>query len=184
MNNQVLAVDINIPGIEVAIVDNEVNDVVPGTAQFESVDTNESAENLINSWAEAITKVHALRERPISNIGIAIPGPFDYENGISLMKNQKKFDALYEVNVKKSLAEKLGIDSRNIKMNNSTPCFLTGEVIKGAGRGYNNILAFTLNYGLGSAIYVNGKTEDAYLWNKPFKDQCSNFAGFKKRTIG
>jgi len=170
MSNQVLAVEINVPGIDVAIVDNDVNKVLPGTTQFESVDTNESAENLINSWADAITRVHALRQHPISNIGLAIPGPFDYENGISLMKNQKKFDSLYELNVKKMLADKLGIDPENIRMRNNTPCFLIGEVMKGAGKGYNSILGFTLNQGLGSASYSNGKVEDAHLWNKPFKD--------------
>jgi len=170
MNNQVLAVDINMPGIEVAIVDNDANTVLPGTAQFESVDCNETVENFIDSWAETITRVHALRETPISNIGIAIPGPFDYENGISLMTNQNKFESLYQVNVKKLLADKLGISPENIRMSNNGPCFLMGEVAKGSGRSYHNVLGFTLNQGLGSARYYDGKVHDAELWNKPFKD--------------
>jgi glucokinase len=37
-------------------------------------------------------------------IGIAMPGPFDYENGISLMLHGKFLD-IYNVNIKEELAK-------------------------------------------------------------------------------
>ncbi|MFD2163379.1 ROK family protein [Paradesertivirga mongoliensis] len=169
MDKHVFGVGINIPGIEVAIVDIEEKSIVSGFVS-ENVNCNESLETLIDSWASAIEKCSELNSLEISKIGIGIPGPFDYEKGISLMKGQGKFDALYQVNVKEKLAERLNIAPANITMENIAPCFLHGEVLVGAAKGYKNVLGFTLNYGLGSGRHHDGLTEDGLLWNKSYKD--------------
>jgi len=170
MSNQIVAVDINIPGIRAAIVDNDTKTIQAGTEISEKISADETLENFLDIWTKVITKVHSLRESPISKFGITIPGPFDYENGISLMHNQRKFESLYNVNVKELLAERLGISTLNIRMANPAPQSIKAEEMIGAAKGYKSILGFTLNYGLGSAHILNGVTHDAYLWNKPFKD--------------
>ena len=170
MNNQVVAVDINIPGIRAAIVDNNTNSIVPGTEVFVEISANETLENFLSTWTKVITDVHSRREVPISEFAITLPGPFDYENGVSLMHNQNKFESLYQLNVKNLIADRLGISPENIKMDNPAPRHIKAEELKGSGQGYKNILGFTLNYGLGSARVINGVGEDANLWNKPFKD--------------
>jgi len=170
MNNQIIGVDINIPGIRVGIVDNNTKSLVPGTEVFEKINANESVENFLDVWTKVITQVHSLRQVPISQFGITIPGPFDYQNGISLMHNQKKFESLYNLNVKNLLAERLGISPENIRMDNPAPRLIKAEQMIGSGQGYNNILGFTLSYGLGSAFVLDGVASDANLWNKPFKD--------------
>jgi len=169
MNTLIFGVEINIPGIDVAIVDVKEKSIVSGFVS-EVIDTNDTAENLLDAWAGAIKRCASYNSTELSSIGISIPGPFDYEKGISLMKNQQKFESLYQLNVKELLAERLDISPDNILMKNNTPCFLQGEVLVGAAKGYNNVLAFTLNFGLGSARFYDGKAEDANLWNKPFKD--------------
>lgn len=169
MSTPVFGVGINIPGIEVAIVDIDEKSIISGFVS-EPVDTNDTAENLLDSWAGAIKRCAEFNSIDITTIGIGIPGPFDYKNGISLMTNQQKFESIYKLNVKEMLAERLDISSEKIRMENISPCFLQGEVLVGSAKGYDNILGFTLNYGLGSARHYNGKTEDAFLWNQPFKD--------------
>jgi glucokinase len=47
---------------------------------------------------------------PQVRIGISMPGPFDYENGICLIKGQNKYEALYGLYIKGLLADKLGIE--------------------------------------------------------------------------
>ena len=168
MSKTVLGVHINVPGIEVALIDMDTNLTVPGTTVFQAIDPQESLENLLNCWVDTIEKCPGFNRDLL--IGLGIPGPFDYEKGISLMKNQQKFDALYKVNVKELLAERLGVPAENIRLDNSTPCFLRGEVASGAGKDYANILSFTLNTGLGSALYSQGVSVDGHLWNKPFRD--------------
>lgn len=169
MSEKIFGININIPGIEVAIVDIADKSIVSGFVS-ETVDSNESAENLVETWASTIEKCAGYNSMEISNLGIGLPGPFDYENGISLMTNQQKFESLYRLNVKELLATRLEISPCNIRMDNNTPCFLRGELLAGAAKGFKNVLAFTLNHGLGSARFVNNKVEDGYLWDKPFRD--------------
>lgn len=170
MNNEILGVEINQFGIQTAVVNIGTNLIVPGTIVRMDVDTNETAENLIMSWVNIIKESHKLNSSDISLLGVAIPGPFDYTNGISMMKNQLKFDSLYKLNVKELLAEQLNISPLNIRMQNNTPCFLQGEVSAGSAQGYSNVLGFTLNPGLGSARYFNNTSIDADLWQASFKD--------------
>jgi len=179
MNKNVFGISINIPGIEVAIVDINDKSIVSGFVS-EAIDANETAENLIEAWAGTIEKCAHYNSMKISSLGIGIPGPFDYDKGISLMTNQQKFESIYQLNVKELLAERLNISPASILMDNNTPCFLQGEVLAGSAKGFKNVLAFTLNYGLGSARYVNNKIEDGHLWNKPFRDGIAeNYLGIQ-----
>lgn len=169
MSKPVFGVGINIPGIEVAIVDVEEKSIISGFVS-ETIDPNDTAENLLNSWASAIKRCAEYNSMEITTIGIGIPGPFDYEKGISLMTNQNKFESIYQLNVKELLAERLHITPQQILMDNISTSFLQGEALVGGAKGYENILGFTLNYGLGSAHHHHNKTEDAVMWNQPFKD--------------
>lgn len=99
-----------------------------------------------------------------------MPGPFDYDNGISLIKDQDKFRSLYLANIKNELAIKLGIDADCIKFINDAAAFLQGEVFCGAAKGYDRALGVTLGTGLGSAVTVNGNATDAALWNSSFRE--------------
>lgn len=146
-------------------VDNLV--LVEETFQRERVDSGGDVDSIINTWAKVIKNCTGQNEAV--KIGIAMPGPFDYENGISLMKNQEKYDALYGLNVKILLANELGISTENIRFNNDAACFLQGEVYK-VGQGLTTAVGVTLGTGLGSAYITDGKSYDADLWNTPFKD--------------
>jgi glucokinase len=105
----------------------------------------------------------------LSQIGIAMPGPFDYENGIALMRNQGKYDALYGVNVRALVAEQLQLAETDIRLLNDAACFLQGEVVGGAAKGCNRAIGMTLGTGLGTARYKEGMAEDADLWKIPFQ---------------
>ncbi|WP_207426178.1 ROK family protein [Pedobacter sp. SYSU D00535] len=172
MNNYILGININIPGIEVAVVDSGSKSIVEGTRVKRGIHPQETVENLLDCWIGAIKESLQLANITDSTpkIGLGMPGPVDYEKGISLMKNQNKFDALYGLNIKELIGERLGISPENIRMENVTPCFLQGEVFAGAAKGFTNIIGFTLNYGLGTALYSSGAAIDANLWNQPFKD--------------
>ena len=103
-------------------------------------------------------------------IGIAMPGPFDYENGISYIKDQNKYEALYGLNIKEQLAKKLEISISDISILNDAACFLQGEVFGGAGQGFKRVMGLTLGTGFGSARSVDGKTDDADLWCSPYRE--------------
>lgn len=103
-------------------------------------------------------------------VGIAMPGPYDYEHGISLIKDQGKMASLYKLSVKDLLSRSLGIPSKDIVFTNDAEAFLKGESYAGAGRDFQNSIGITLGTGLGSAIKVHEVVKDAKLWTAPFRD--------------
>lgn len=102
----------------------------------------------------------------IDGIGIAIPGPFDYRNGVSLMEH--KFRAIKG----KSLFEFLpGVPVRFIHDANA---FLLGE-----RKNERRIGGVTLGTGIGAAVMIDGElltdelgspAKEVSLWSRPFRD--------------
>lgn len=169
-NPIVLGVDIGGSHITAALVNLETRTLISGSYKRKDVNSRDGAEAIIDNWFEIINDSFSSIEISSKKIGIAMPGPFDYKNGIALMQNQDKFDALYKLSIKEMLAKRLGLPSENIRFVNDALSFLQGEVFCGAVRNYNRVLGLTLGTGLGSAIYKNGITEDADLWNSKFKE--------------
>ena len=174
MNNPLVAgVDIGGSHITAALVDLEVRSVLPSFSARKSINAQADADSIIDNWCEAIGHVFETQPALPKRIGIAMPGPFDYEKGISLIKNQDKYEALYGLNVKEMMATRLGITPEAIRLMNDAGCFLQGEVVGGAARGFKSAVGVTLGTGLGSAIFKEGVATDANLWCAPFKDSIA-----------
>ena len=132
------------------------------------IDTFGEKENIISDWSKVI--LLATGNSKDIRVGIAMPGPYDYEKGISLIKDQGKMASLYQLSVKDLLAESLSIPSSDIVFTNDAEAFLAGESYAGAGKDFQNSLGITLGTGLGSAIKVHDVVKDAKLWTAPFRD--------------
>lgn len=166
----VLGIDIGGSHITAALVNLGTYSLVEDSCERKEIDTGGSATNIIKDWCAVIQKVLASAIDFSGKIGIAMPGPFDYKAGVSLIHGQNKYDALYNLNVKELLSSELNIDLENISFLNDAESFLQGEVVCGVARGYANVLGLTLGTGLGSATSTNGHVADADLWNTPFKN--------------
>jgi len=166
----VLGVDIGGSHITAALIDLERREIVPGSLKRQFVDAQEDAEKILNDWCTVISQSFDTTTLTQRKIGIAMPGPFDYEQGISKIKDQKKFQSLYNINVRQELSRRLNIQPENIRFINDAASFLQGEVFCGAARDYKKVLGLTLGTGLGSALCKEGVAEDADLWNSVFKD--------------
>lgn len=162
MNKIVLGVDIGGSHITVGAVNMMERVVLKDSIIREHVNCHDTAENIFNTWANAINKVKD-NYNNITQIGFAMPGPFDYENGICLIKGFDKYESLYGLNVRNILAEELGLLPDNILFRNDAEAFLEGEMFCGAARDFNSAIGITLGTGLGSAISKNGITNDAEL---------------------
>ena len=164
-----LGVDIGGSHITAAVVDMEGRSILKDSYRRSRVDSRSSAENIIDQWCATIVEAIDSGGREVNDIGIAMPGPFDYAEGISYIKQQDKYDSLYGLNVKGLLTMALSGPS-TIRFENDAACFLKGEMFAGAARSVENVLGFTLGTGLGSAVAVDGNAKDAELWNSPFKE--------------
>ncbi|TDG37294.1 ROK family protein [Pedobacter changchengzhani] len=172
-NNIVLGADIGGSHITTALIDLTEHKILDYTFVRKRVDSHAPAEEIIASWSDTIKESIALGDAKVNQFGLAMPGPFDYENGISKMKDNAKFESLYNLNVKTLLGANLNVQSAQIKITNDAGCFLRGEVFCGAAKGFAHAIGVTLGTGLGTAKYHNGNAEDADLWSLPFKNSIA-----------
>ncbi len=156
-----IGVDIGGSHITAAQVDLNAGKVISSTVVRAKVYPHGSAEGILGTWAKTIAE--ACGEEIDCQLGIAMPGPFDYLTGICLMKNVNKYEALYGLNIKQELSERLGIDAQNIVFRNDSEAFLAGEMRFGAGKGLARGIGITLGTGLGTSIYQNDEAQDMAL---------------------
>ncbi|WP_348264596.1 ROK family protein [Telmatobacter sp. DSM 110680] len=106
---------------------------------------------------------------------LAMPGPFDYVQGISWMKHKMPY--LYGVNLSEAMATRFGWKTTQVRFLNDAAAYLLGEVGAGAARGVKRVVVFTLGTGVGSGFAVDGKvvTEGkgvppgGEIWNVPYE---------------
>lgn len=159
-------------------------ELLNGIAVYES-HSEEAAPFIMNNFLFMISDLCGqLFKEPVVllSLGLAFPGPFDYEAGVSLIKNLEKFDSLYRVNIKKELMEVLQKSDLTLSENftiyfeNDASCFAMGEYCENAqinGGGY-----FTIGTGFGSTFIVDhhilknqyGLPESGMIYNEPFKE--------------
>jgi len=117
----------------------------------------------------------AIEGATVEGAEFAMPGPFDYEKGISWMEHKMPY--LYGVNVGEALAAKFGWKPEQVLFLNDAAAYLLGEVGAGAARGVKRVVCFTLGTGVGSGFAVDGHvmTEGegvppgGEIWNVPYE---------------
>jgi glucokinase len=158
--NRVVGVDIGGSHVAAALVDIGSKALVENTLVHQTVNPHAAAENIIGVWSNTIQQAAAALDGQPYHVGIAMPGPFDYNKGISLIRGFHKYESLYGLNVKDKLEQQLGIPAASIRLKNDAAAFLQGEVFGGAARGYHKVIGLTLGTGLGSAHKIGNDTEE------------------------
>jgi glucokinase len=93
----------------------------------------------------------------VTRVGVATPGPFDYENGISKVHALGKLEGLFDVDLRAELTRLLRLDPIGVRFLNDAEAFLLGESSAGAARGLDRAIGITLGTGLGSAFLAEGE---------------------------
>ncbi len=157
--NKNIAVGADIGGshISCAAVDMNQHTIITESYTVIDVDNKASAEVIINKWSDAIKQTlnKAGIDEPVG-IGLAMPGPFDYLNGIGLFKGVEKFDNLYGVNVAEKVKTTLSFKNDiPVRFMNDATSFAVGAVWADDHLAKNNVLAITLGTGFGSAFIID-----------------------------
>lgn len=170
-DNYVVGVDIGGTHISACIIDTKQWNIYLENVARNHVFSQGDAKTILQTWASAISDTIATSPAPVQFIGIAMPGPFDYENGISKIQGQSKYDHLYDQDIKTLLGNELGLSPMSIHFINDAAAFLQGEIFVQQLQTNKRILGITLGTGLGSAVWNKGeKAFDAALWNSPYED--------------
>src|SRR5690606_13101799 len=128
MNNQgnttfVAGADIGGSHITVAIIDLDNKCLIENSSERNVVKSKGTAEEILKAWTDTFKKVINRKDIVISKLALAMPGPFDYENGISLIIGYDKYDAIYKLDVKQYLATELNLDPQDILFRNDAEAF-------------------------------------------------------------
>lgn len=131
-----------------------------------------SFEACVNSGLQFVTKTGY----QIKGIGCSIPGPFDYEKGVSLMKH--KFKGIYKLNLKELIQNLPQVSSdMNISFIHDANAVLVGELLFGYAKNYHNAAVVTLGTGIGFAyskdkiIQCNSLgSPSVSIYSMPYKD--------------
>jgi glucokinase len=86
------------------------------------------------------------------------------------MDGNNKYAALFGLNVKILLSQKLGISVQQIRLMNDAAASLKGELYAGAAKDISTAIGFTLGTGLGSSTFDGTTVTDANFWCLPFKE--------------
>lgn len=117
--------------------------------------------------------VAALRDavEDASRVAVAIPGPFDYANGVFLMKH--KFAAVYG----ESFAELAGRPDADFRFIHDVNGMLLGALHNPDFAQYSRVALITIGTGLGFAVGVDGVPKNnpagspaVSLWDRPYRD--------------
>lgn len=171
----ILTADIGGSHITAAICDLESHSILPQSITRVDVDSKGSAEYILACWESAFKQVlEKGMASSISGISIAMPGPFDYEKGISYIIGLDKYESLYGMDIKCYFSRLMDIDHQNVRFRNDAESTIAGEALKGAGKDYKRVMGVTLGTGLGSAFTENAITKDLNLGSNLYKETIAD----------
>lgn len=175
-----IGVDIGGSHISSAAVDMSDNKIIKETYFYGEVESKSPKKKIFQQWSGVINAtLDALKynDKELLGIGLAMPGPFKYKDGIALFKGNDKYESLYGISVLEELPVYLDIKIP-LRFINDASAFGIGCALMNKDPEIQRVVAITLGTGLGAAFLKNtipmikGKEvpEDGCLWNKDFED--------------
>ncbi|VTQ03304.1 ROK family protein [Sphingobacterium daejeonense] len=125
-SNYILSCDIGGTHITSAIVEKDSWKILDETITRSHVNSLENAKSIFLDWTNNMKACLEKTDISIKKIGIAAPGPFDYDKGIALMKGQSKYDSIYNMQVTEPILDGLGNTDLTILYINDAAAFLQG----------------------------------------------------------
>lgn len=120
------------------------------------LDATGPADNIVNTIQTGITTLLTKTDSPIDTLGIAFPGPFDYEKGVSRIAGVGgKFESLFGLHLQQAIRDIPGLHHTTIQFSNDAHCFAVGAY-QLLGLNSKRTVFITLGTGFGSAFLVNG----------------------------
>jgi glucokinase len=122
-----------------------------------TIDSNGTADTILDELFtlgdDVVSEVSQLFSAPFG-IAVAVPGPFNYEHGISLLRH--KYASLYGMDLLREIQERFGVRRDRIVFLNDAKAFLLGESHAGAAKDVDRCIGLTLGTGIGSAFSIGG----------------------------
>jgi glucokinase len=151
LGGRVVALDLGGTHVTAATVDIRAAEVIAATRARTDLLSASGRDELLE-------RIRSTARAPLSGeaeaAGVAVPGPFDYARGISLLEH--KLESLYGVDLRDELATALTLPPENVRFVNDAEAFLLGEWWAGAAQGHDRAVGITIGSGIGSAFLERG----------------------------
>ena len=148
-----------------------------GTFMCTPISSAGTAEEITSAFCEAVSGQIRRAEQEgyeVKAVCAAIPGPFDYEKGVFLMKH--KFAAVYGLSFRQILGDVITPDTRLAFVHDVNGALL-GALTSDPSLREGNVAMITLGTGLGFTHAVDGQVQKSEtgspargLWNAPYED--------------
>ncbi|GAA3782133.1 ROK family protein [Flavobacterium ginsengiterrae] len=175
-----IGLDIGGTHITAAVINTREMKIIDSSLYKESFNSNLPVNEVMDIWKNVITTaITNSKTENITGIAVCMPGPFDYEKGISWIKDQSKYEYFYGLNVRELLLESLNFSKDfPVLFENDAVCFGKGEVFKNQENLSKKVMAVTLGTGLGACFIDNGISinsgnsvpADGEIYNLPYKE--------------
>jgi len=178
-NNIAIGVDVGGSHIISAAVYLNTLKIVPNSVFSEKINNKAAKDIVLSGWSHVINKtMNSVKDLKLNpKIGFAMPGPCNYKKGITLFKNNDKYENLYDVSIPKELIQFLDASDIDFRFMNDATSFGVGVASLGEAKNASKVIALTLGTGFGSTFISNGLPvveavdvpEGGCLWDKAFK---------------
>ena len=179
MNHHIaIGVDVGGSHITSAAVDLDTLEIISGSTFSVNVDNKAEKDEIVKKWSHAINStIERLGLILNVKIGFAMPGPFNYRQGIALFEGSNdKYEKLFNVSIPEELSKYLNTKDASYRFLNDATSFAVGASAIGKAKNCRKIIALTLGTGFGSAFIENGiplidrldVAKNGCLWDKPF----------------
>jgi len=176
------AIGVDVGGSHVSSAAFDINSkkIIENSLSECDLDNHGTGKEIINIWGTTIGKfMKIIDSQNVAGVGFAMPGPFDYENGIPLFTGaNNKYENIYGLNVPHELHKFWGLPvDFPIRFINDATAFAIGEDWVGKTCGSKKSLSITLGTGFGSAflkdslpvVFGNEVPKNGCLWHLPFE---------------
>ena len=174
-----LGIDVGGSHITLDLVDTQTFERLPGCTVREPLDTHVNPSAVLSVFEHAIRACAAkVGPTAVKGVGLAIPGPFAYEEGICrITPHQNKYEQMFGVNFRQYLSNALDSAAKPVVFNNDAACFALGEYFSGGAQGFKRPVVVTLGTGFGASFLKEGRPQtrgadvppDGELWHVPYK---------------
>lgn len=172
-----IGIDIGGSHISCVAVDRVSQQIVKGTFKRDRLSHTDTAENVFKAWAKTINEcLSDIGVENVAGLGFAVPGPFNYQEGYSMMEH--KYPKIFKKHIPTELSKYLIKKELPMRFLNDASSFAVGVCWGGDGKDFDRVVAITLGTGFGSA-YIQGGVPvvstdkvapEGCFWHLPYKN--------------
>lgn len=176
-----IGIDVGGSHISCTAMDMQSKTLLVHTLKREHLSHTDTSENIFKAWAKAIDAcIDSVGAENVAGLGFAIPGPFNYREGVSLMEH--KYPALLNLHIPTELNAYLKHKNLPMRFLNDASAFAVGVSWIDVAKDANRVVVITLGTGFGSA-YIEGGVPvvsgeevapEGCFWHLPFKEDIAD----------